>query len=171
MSRYVWTRRAALAAFGASILARPAFAHRAHSALTTIEWNDRRSILEVTHRLHAHDAEVALADVMGVDRPTLDDLETLARLALYVEPRFALSDANGAEIVLELLGAEAEGLTAFIYQEARLEAAPEILRIRCDFMRDVFSNQTNQVNWRIGEEVRTARFSADDDVHELSASD
>lgn len=171
MSGLVWTRRATLAAISACVLAPPVFAHRAHSALTTIEWNARRSVLEVTHRLHAHDAEATLVDVMGVVRPTLDDLETLARLALYVEARFALADGDGGEIALTLLGAEAEGLTAFIYQEASLEDAPQALRIRCDILRDVFESQVNQVNWRVGEDVRTATFSDDDETQFLEISE
>lgn len=156
------TRRAAMALSGAGLafagLAR-ASAHRARECVSRVAWVARRGALEVTHRMHAHDAELALADAMGVARPTIDQMIMRARLALYVEARFALADAESAPIPLELLGAESDGVNVYVYQEAFLDAPPAVLAVRDDILRDVFPDAVNLVNLEVGDTLRTLTFS------------
>lgn len=171
-------RRRLLALAGAGILgsalgtALPAQAHRAHAVLTVVRIA-RDGGLQITHRLHGHDAEVALRMVDRVEAPDLSSLENRARLALYVERRFSLAHADGTPIVLRLLGAERDGEDVLVYQEAPPTTAPgqqagppESLSVRSDILREVFETQENRVNIRIdgtgSAKVPTATFRGQD---------
>lgn len=156
------TRRMALVACAAGLIAPAAYAHRSHTVLSTIEWNEQARSLDVTHRLHGHDAEIALAKA-NLMSPG-DDLtqpRTQARLALYVDQRFRLSGSLGP-IDLEILAAEMDGAEILLYQTARLEAGPDMITIDNRLLRDAFDDQTNLVNVRLGEGVRTVMFAGSD---------
>jgi hypothetical protein len=146
---------------GANSLNAPALAHRAKAGVTTIEWNARTEMLEVIHRLHAHDAQVAVADVMGVHPPDLGDLKPRAALALYVSQTFTLAGEDGATIPLDIVGAEIEGAYVYIYQEAALPALPGSLLVTNNILIDVFRNQMNTVNVKSPTGVKSAEFSHD----------
>ncbi|MFY8092506.1 MAG: DUF6702 family protein [Niveispirillum sp.] len=166
-------RRQILALAGAGLLAGrapPARAHRAKAALTLVTWNRVAGLLEIDHALHAHDAEIALAQVVGAGAPDLSRLEDQARLAIYVEPRFALTVPGGPPLALKLLGAEPHGDNIHIYQEVPLTAAPTRLLVRNMILRDVFPVQINQVNVDIGrgpDFIRTLTFMGGDGEKEV----
>lgn len=165
-------RRRVLALAGAGLLAGtlPAAAHRAKSALTLVTWNKAAGLLAVDHSLHAHDAEIALAQVGEGGAPDLSRLEDQARLALYVEPRFTLTIPGGPPLPLKLLGAEPEGDNIHVYQEVPLMAAPARLLVRNMILRDIFPVQINQVNVDTGrgpESIRTLTFLGGDGEKEV----
>lgn len=161
-------RRRILALAGAGLaagLVPPAHAHRAKAALTLVRWNKAAGLLEIDHSLHAHDAEIALARIGGVTAPDLSRLEDRARLALYVEERFALTVPGGPALTLRLVGAEPDGANIHVFQEVALPAAPARLRVRNTILRDVFSGQINQVNIDGGggaDQIRTLTFQGGD---------
>lgn len=152
---------------GAVTLVAPlAWAHRAKAALTLVRWNAGTSSLEVEHRLHAHDAELALNQKEGIATPDLSQVRDRARLALYVEPRFALTDLDAQPVPLTLIGAELVADYVHVYQEAALPAVPAGFSVRNDILRDVFRTQLNQVNFdmRGGDPafIRTVTFTGED---------
>ena len=161
------TRRVAVLAgcsLGAGLaLAPPTLAHRAQSVLTTVMWNATSSVLEVTHRFHAHDAELALQATTGVSQVDITVVKNQAQLMLYIEEHFALMD-GGKAIELKPLGAEFEGEALLMYQEIRLKAPPQKLSIDNRLLRDVFEGQTNLVNVRLAQKTRTLIFSGKDGV-------
>jgi hypothetical protein len=144
------------------------FAHRMPGSLTLIELNEGAGTIEVTHRLHRHDAELGLASASDDPHLTFDDVESRARLALYVEQRFRIAacrdDGVAADIDLTLIGAELQADFIFVYQEAR-QALPRCIAVRNDILRDVLPAQANQVNIVSGEGVRTLMFAGDDRWH------
>lgn len=130
-------------------------AHRAKAALTLVRLNRTSGILEVEHTLHAHDAEMALNQIAKLPTPDLSQLEDRARLALYVEARFALTPPGGPALTLKLLGAELDGEDVRVYQEMALATPPARLSVRNMILRDVFPVQINQVNFDLhGDPVR-----------------
>ncbi|OYQ31700.1 hypothetical protein CHU95_21430 [Niveispirillum lacus] len=161
-------RRQFLALAGAGLLmgfARTANAHRAKAALTLVTWNKAAGLLEIDHALHAHDAEVALSRTGGVGAPDLSRLEDQARLALYVEARFALTLPDGLTLPLKILGAELLGDNIHVYQEVPLTALPARLLVRNMILRDIFPTQINQVNVDTGrgpDRIRTLTFLGND---------
>jgi hypothetical protein len=157
------TRRLAIAGACALAAAPPALAHRSQSVLTTVSWNTATSTLEVMHRLHAHDAEVGLAQSAGVEAIDITQVRNQAQLMLYVEKHFSLAGPAGP-IALEPLGAELESEAILLYQEAKLTAPPAELSIDNRILRDVFDGQTNLVNVRLAARTRTLIFADRDGV-------
>jgi Domain of unknown function (DUF6702) len=139
-----------------------AWAHRQKQALTTIEWNPRTKILEVTHDLHAHDAEQALAKLGLITTPDLTGLRARASLALYVREHFQLSTLNEKVIDLTILGAETDATYAHVYMEAELTEPPSGLLISNTMLQDVFVDQVNQVNVSLSDTVHSVVFIAGD---------
>lgn len=160
-------RRAFLACAVAAALAPPAFAHRAQSVLTTVIWNEDAGALEVIHRVHAHDAELALAQMAGdgatAESMTMTEAANRARLIAYVEGEFTLADDQGG-IRLVAAGAELAGEAVLVRREARRRRAPRELIVRDRILRDVFEGQTNLVNVRLAKRTRTLLFSGRDDA-------
>jgi hypothetical protein len=142
-------------------LAPEALAHRAQTVLTTVMWNASSSMLEVTHRIHAHDAELTLAATTGVQAVDITQVKNQAQLLLYIEKQFTMTD-GGKTIALQPLGAEMEGEAILVYQECRLATPPKVLSIVNGILRDVFEGQTNLVNVRLAQRTRTLIFSGSD---------
>jgi len=145
----------------------PARAHRSHTSQTTIGWNPRTAELEVVHRLHAHDAEVALGRLPGITTPDLAKPAHQARLALYVEQHFALAGADGTPLALTLVGAELEGMEVYVYQTSPMAAAPTALSVRMTVLHDSFPDQANRISVVFprppgGDLVRTATLRPGD---------
>lgn len=142
-------------------------AHRAPVCLTTVRLNPSTDITEIVHRLHVHDAEVALAELLGETTFSLQSIEGQARLALYVEERFGIVDAATGEVVgLTLVGAKLEGENVLVFQETSA-ALPRRLSIRHDVLRDAISGQVNRVNVFTEDELRTLWFRGEDAWKEL----
>ncbi len=140
----------------------PFFAHRKPEALTTIEHNANTGTIEIVHRLHAHDAEQALAKVLHKPQLTLDSIEARAQLALYVEKRFQIVDQASKEpVTLTLIGAEHDGEYALVFQETE-SPLPNTIALRHDVLRDVFPNQVNTVNLSLNSKIRTLIFTEKD---------
>ncbi len=145
------------------VLAPPALAHRSQTVLSTVMWNAASSVLEVTHRMHPHDAELALQQTMGVTQVDITAVKNQAELMLYLEDRFVLID-GGRRMTLEAVGAEFEGDTLLLYQQCALKTPPAKLAIDDRILRDVFEAQANLVNVRLGQRTRTFLFSGNDGV-------
>ena len=141
-----------------------AFAHRSQSVVTLVNWNPNTSMIEVSHRMHAHDAEVGLAMSTGNSAAPAVDITIVAnqaKLMLYIEKHFSLAGKAGP-IRLEPLGAELEAEAIIVYQEAKLPAPPAELVVENRILRDVFVGQTNLVNVRMARRTRTLLFAGND---------
>ena len=66
--------------------AMPAVAHRVGMPVSSIEWNDRSTKWEITHRLSAHDLEKALGP--DVNLASLSDEEYQKIVGEYVQSKF-----------------------------------------------------------------------------------
>src|SRR5262249_30576479 len=145
------TRRLLIVSGAALAIAPAAFAHRSQSVLTLVNWNPSTSKIEVIHRMHAHDAEVGIAQATGATAaPDVDitQAKNQAKLVLYIEKHFSMKGPGGV-ITLEPVGAELEAEAIVVYQEAKLAAPPAELMIDDQILRDVFDQQTNLVNVKL----------------------
>ncbi|MEO1014115.1 MAG: HupE/UreJ family protein [Pseudomonadota bacterium] len=139
----------------------PAHGHNAAFTLTSVEWNPQAASLEVIHRLHAEHALEAIHAAGGSQSETLDKVEGLARLGLYVEQRFSLTDAAGAPLPLEFVGAQTQGEFVFVYQEIPLPIPPPAVTVASQLMKDLPGEHVNHVNLRIAGAVGTLIFGRD----------
>ncbi len=134
----------------------PGMAHRAHFSLTDMWWRVDRSTLEITHSIHLDDAMVLLAS-LGAPDGTLD-AAMQAKLMHYLERTFSLT-SDGNQLELEPIGAQIDGDFLWLYQELKLPRLPDQLQLSCRVMQDFSAEQVNQVNFRVGDEVRTLRLN------------
>ncbi len=135
-----------------------AWAHRQKQALTTITWNAKSNLLQVTHELQAHDAEQVLARLGLISSPDLTNLRARASLALYTQKHFKLQGLDGEVISLTILGAETDSTYAHVYLEVELPNAPVGLLITDTLLQDIFPDQINQVNVSLTGTLRTVVF-------------
>lgn len=139
----------------------PAFAHRQKTTLSKIDWDAEDNSLNITHSYHMHDAETALAAKGILDRPDLKSLRARAKLALYTEAQFKLS-AAGEEIELQILGAEYEARTVYVYQQVFLDKKPTELMVSASMLREIIPGQINHVDSWLAPSVKSVAFKDGD---------
>lgn len=151
-------------------LSMSASAHRLPMGMTTVTYNPVTDSVEIVHRLHRHDAEQAMVEVMAESGVDLLQLTVQARLALYTESHFQIATVVDGEVgtplPLQLLGAEMDGDYVLIYQELPERLPPEIA-VRDDVLRDLFPDQVNQVNITTTSGIKTLVFKRDDSWHKV----
>ena len=141
------------------------WAHRMPLAMTTVAYNPVTDSVEIVHRLHRHDAEQAMLEVIAQPGVDLMEVAVQARLALYTEAHFQIAGVVDGKphrvLALDLVGAELDGDYVLIYQElpGRL---PSEIAVRDDILRDLFPEQVNRVNVTTGAGVKSLVFKQDD---------
>lgn len=154
-----------LAGVLSAFLSPSAVAHRLNLVTSDIVWQVDDRAFEITHTLHLDDALTLLAS-LGVDDGVLD-LPASARLMHYLGQRFELATAE-AKLVIEPFGAHINDGVLYIYQRAALNALPPALEVRNSLLHDQVSNPQNQVNWRVGDIVRSYSGGPDQPVSWLA---
>ena len=140
-------------------------AHRLNLITTDIEWRVENQTLDVSHRLHLEDA-LALLATLGA-RDGVLDLEASARLLNYIDERFQLTTKRET-LALEPFGAHLQGDSLFVYQRVSVSHLPQALEVKNLLMHDIEPLMKNQVNWRVGELVRSHSGHRDAPVAWLS---
>jgi len=136
---------------------RAAQAHKLHYSLTELFWRPDSASLEVVHSIHLDDA-LALLARLGDPNGELP-VSTQARLLLYTEQNFQLT-LNEQALALDPVGAQIDGDYLWIYQEYPMSDYPAGLQVECTLMHGFSPSQQNQVNLRVGDDVRTLNFHA-----------
>jgi hypothetical protein len=108
-----------------------------------------------------HFGETALAAKGIIDKPDLTSLRARAKLALYTQKTFTLF-GGGKDIELELLGAENEGRTVYVYQQAKLDKPPTELIISASMLREIIPGQLNNVDVTLETDIRSVQFKDGD---------
>lgn len=154
-------RRFVAVALGSGLLAilgPRATAHKLQYSVSDLRWRPDAGRLEVAHSIHLDDAMALLASLGDYDGAV--GVRTQAQLLLYVEQHFKLS-RDATRLVLEPVGADVEGDYLWVYQELDLPVFPSSLRVQCTLLHDYYPLQQNQVNFTVGDTVRTLRFDKD----------
>ncbi len=155
----------ALSTLGATFAfqSQTADAHRTSSSLTTMIWVEADQSFEITHRLHLHDVQQALRNVIADPSTTVFDIKGQAELILYMAGTFMAESPQGP-IILDPIGAEVEGDYVYVYQEARLKALPTAVSITDLTFHDIYSEQENQVNLEYKNQVTSVVFNASENT-------
>jgi hypothetical protein len=152
------TRRIILGGIAALTVATPALAHRLARTETEIRISTDGTVT-VVHVYHLQDAQSALFHAGFIDQPDLSSLRARAKLALYTQERFAIS-AKGELANLQIIGAEIEGDSVYIYQDGQISDGA--LTIDARMLRDLIKTQSNSVNIIRDGTTVTLDFSEDD---------
>jgi hypothetical protein len=113
----------------------------------------------VVHVYHLQDAQDALYAAGLLDRPDLTPLRARAKLALYTRRTFSLRVA-GESVPLQIIGAEIEGDSVFVYQDGK--AAPGDVSVSASMLRELIAGQRNSVNVIKDGKTTTLDFVGDD---------
>ncbi|MEM6652462.1 MAG: DUF6702 family protein [Pseudomonadota bacterium] len=118
--------------------------------------------VEVAHRLVIHDAESTLMEVLGARADLVSDRAAQRKFEAYVAERFALLDPVTSEAVpLTLIGGEVERGYYWVYQEGLIPAGLDMLAVSQSVLIDAIPRQTNRVNVRFDNEIKTLVFHRD----------
>ena len=142
-------------------------AHQLRYSLTDLTWLPDSGSLQVVHSIHLDDAVELLARLGAADGNL--DSAAQARAMLYVEKHFSLRLAD-EPLELEPVGAQIDGDYLWLYQEMLMPGYPEGLQVHCSILQDLFEDQQNQVNLRVGDDVRTLRFDRKHDNDAFSSA-
>ncbi|MDN3651746.1 hypothetical protein QWY77_03070 [Thalassotalea ponticola] len=144
-------------------------AHQQKQAYTSILFNDRNHHIEVSHRFYLHDAEHAIADILGSPADLVADKESQQRFANYIQKQFRLLNQHQQMLALGEVGFEVEGKFFWVYQEIAQPEDLTAIYISMRALQDVWPGQINQVNVEYtnvptqGAKVRSVRLTSDDD--------
>ncbi len=150
------TGLALLGLLAISLTSSPALAHRLEAALSVVEVNPSSGILEITHRLYAHDLEHAL-DLGAVGAGYFETVEGQAAIKTYCERQFLIADGQGKAMPLQFVGAELSGDLLYVYFEAGRYRGRD-LTLDSNLLQDFTEAQVNQVNVRRNGKTVSARF-------------
>ena len=142
-----------------ALVSSPAVAHRIEAALSVVEVNATSGVLEITHRLYAHDLEHAL-DLGAVGVGYFETPEGQAAIKAYCERQFLIADGEGKAMPLQFVGAEVSGDLLYVYFEADRYRGRD-LTLDSNLLQDFTQAQVNQVNVRRDGKTVSARFQSD----------
>ena len=139
----------------------PIQAHQQKESYTTVTVNPRTLQLEVVQRFYLHDAEHALNTVLGGKANLALDKQAQANFASYVAQSFELRDAEQKVIQLQFVGFEVEGKYLWVYHEGSPPKNLEQFSVRMTTLQDVWSDQTNHINFEF-DKVKSVRLGVQD---------
>jgi len=139
----------------------PLAAHRLNITTSDIVWLAQDGALEVTHSVHLDDA-LALLARLGDNSGALD-LKSSARLMSYLNAHFQLVTRE-TPVALEPYGAHIDSGVLYMYQRAVIKTLPPALEVTNRILHDVVQGPHNQINWRVGDIVRSKITQPDQPV-------
>jgi hypothetical protein len=145
-------------------------AHQLKAALTTIALNPRTETVEIIHRFYLHDAEHAVEQLGGMRGDIVRDAALQEAFARYVFRQFRLADATGADLPLDLVGAEVDGDFLWVYEELPATRWSAAALIGHGSLQELWPEQENRVNVRGDAGVRTLILRAGDRMQPLPAT-
>lgn len=144
----------------------PTSAHRIEAALSVVEVNPSSGVLEITHRLYAHDLEHAL-DLGAVGAGYFETPDGLAAIKAYCERQFFIGDEAGRALRLQFVGAELSGDLLYVYFEAGRYGG-KALMLDSNLLQDFTQAQVNQINLRRAGKTVSARFQTGTPAKQMS---
>lgn len=137
----------------------PLLAHKFHVSFTQMEWNETNQTMEVVFQLFADDLEQAVSLFKGqkvaLSRANEGDIFD------YVRARFELSDASKTPLEPVWVGMELDVRQAWVYVEVPLPDGPGGLAVQQNMFFELFNDQINTVDVKIGTRKETHVFQKD----------
>ncbi len=120
-------------------------AHRYHTTLTRIDYNQKEKIFEISIKLFTHDLLPLLEKRSGKRVEIEKSAEADKLIFDYLNENFVLSDKSGAVKILKWIGKESDVDTVEVYLEADASENLEGYKLRNTLFFDNFPEQTNLV--------------------------
>lgn len=138
-------------------------AHQQKQAITSVMFNSRTEMVEISHRFYVHDAEHAVKRIVDKKADLLHSKVSQLRFAEYVAQHFFLRDDKSKTFDLRLIGFEVEGKFFWVYQEFPTAKTVKKIHVKHTSLQDIWPRQTNIVNIEKRGTVRSLQFDASDE--------
>ncbi len=142
-------------------------AHRYYASFSQVELQPTKGTIEIIHRIFTHDIEDLLVRYQGSNGELTDEvIETF--LQDYIIQAFALYGPGGERIPLEWIAVEVTLNDIYVYQEAPLQEGQQTVIVADRILHDLFDEQSNTVNVKLGRKVRSHTFHKDGSMYQIS---
>lgn len=148
----------------------PPAAHRYHTSLARVEYNDREKLLEITIQTFSHDLEAALEKHHG-KRVNLDKTANVEQIIVkYLSETFVIKNQSGAIKQLRWIGKEQQTDAVWLYLETEMPEGINGATLENRFLFEVFSDQVNLVSARYDNQKTDLLFRPNDKPQSLTAN-
>ncbi len=152
---------------GLLCIANTGLAHRYYASFSQVELQPTKGTIEVTHRIFTHDIEDLLVRYQGSNGELADEvIESF--LKDYIIQAFALYAPDGERVSLEWIAVEITLDDIYVYQEAPLQEGQQTVIVANRILQDLFDDQSNTVNVKLGRKVRSHTFNKGDPMYQIS---
>ncbi len=156
-----------LVIIGMLCVAAQSHAHRFYASFSQVELQPSKGTIEIIHRIFTHDIEDLLVRYQGSNGELSDEvIETF--MQDYIIQAFALYTPDGERIPLEWIAVEVTFDNIFVYQEAPLQEGQQTVIIADRILHDLFDEQSNTVNVKLGRNVKSHTFHKDGPMYQIS---
>jgi hypothetical protein len=158
-----------LAFFAFSFLLFPSVeAHRYHTSLTRIDYNEREKLLEISIQVFMHDL-VPTLEQKAKKRIDLEQTPDVDNLILdYLAENFVFKNKSGEVQRLNWVGKEIDADSVWLYVEIPWNENPEGSFLQNTLFFEAFPEQTNLVIMRYGGKKADLLFKAGDRFKEIT---
>jgi hypothetical protein len=142
-------------------------AHRYHTSLTRMDYNDKEKMVEISVQLFTHDLVPAL-EQKAKKRVDLEKTPDADKLILaYLNENFVLKNKNGETLALKWVGKELEVDAIWVYLEAASAESFIGANLQNTILFESFHEQTNLVLARFGGKKADLMFRVGDKFKEI----
>jgi hypothetical protein len=155
--------------FHFSLFTFPVSAHRYHTSLTRMDYNEKEKLVEITIQLFTHDL-VPVLEKRTKKSIELEKTPDIDKIILeYLSQNFILKNKKGEAQSLNWVGKELEVDTAYVYVEILLPEGLEGAALQNTIFFESFAEQTNLVTSRFDGKKSDLLFVAGDKFKEIEA--
>ena len=142
-------------------------AHRYHTSLTRIDYNESEKLAEITIQVFTHDIEDGLTRKNG-KRVTLDKTPKINEIILnYLSDRFVIRNKNDEAKKLRWIGIQQETDVTLIYVETEMPETFQGATLENGILQEVFSDQVNLATIRYDSKKNDLIFRANGEPQSL----
>jgi hypothetical protein len=128
------------------LLAPASFAHKYHTSVTRVEYNQSERSAEITIQTFTDDLRDVLTKRAG-KTVRLEAGKATDRMVFdYLRSAFELKDSAALQSELQWVGMEIKGETVWLYALAKMPSGMAKATLRNAFLFDLFDDQVNIVN-------------------------
>ncbi|MDQ3798320.1 MAG: hypothetical protein M3384_02620 [Acidobacteriota bacterium] len=143
-------------------------AHRYHTSLTRMDYNEKEKLVEISVQLFTHDLVPALERKNGGKRIDLEKTPDVDKLILaYLNENFVFKNKNGEPQPLRWVGKEMEVDAVWIYVEISSPESPSGANLQNTILFESFPEQVNLVIIRFGGKKADLMFKVGDRFKEI----
>jgi Domain of unknown function (DUF6702) len=142
-------------------------AHRYHTSLTRIDYNEKEKLVEITIQIFTHDLVPVLEKRAGkeIDLEKTADIDKI--ILEYLSQNFVLKNKKGEAQKLNWVGKELEVDTAYVYVEIPSAESLEGFSLQNTIFFESFAEQTNLVTARFDGKKADLLFVVGDKSKEI----